>query len=185
MGVGQFERISLRNFTADWLNRFPVSQADVDIPVADIVSKISDIYDDIKLPQRSTKGSAGYDIYSPIGIRLLPEESVWIPLGIKCRIEPGWVLVIVPRSGSGSKFKLRLANTVGVIDSDYYNNKDNEGHIQVKLCNEGEFTFDVEAGTAIAQAIFLPYGITDDDNTEGERNGGFGSTDSGGNHNNE
>ena len=90
----------------------------------------------------------------------------------------GWVLMIFPRSSLGFKYKLMLNNTVGIIDSDYFYS-DNEGHIFIKIINdnnEGK-TVNIEKGTAFAQGIFLPFGITEDDCAEGERNGGFGSTD--------
>lgn len=93
------------------------------------------------------------------------------------RIDDGWVLKIYPRSGLGFKYRLQLNNTVGIIDSDYYGS-DNEGHIQIKLTNdsrEGK-CLEVKEGTGFAQGIFLEYGITVDDETTEERNGGFGST---------
>ena len=92
-------------------------------------------------------------------------------------MEENWVLQCYPRSGLGFKFRLQLNNTVGIIDSDYYGS-DNEGHIQIKLTNdsrEGK-RLEVKEGTGFAQGIFLEYGITVDDETTEERNGGFGST---------
>ena len=97
---------------------------------------------------------------------------------MRARIDEGWVLTLYPRSGPGFKYRLQLNNTVGVIDSDYFN-ADNEGHIQIKLINanrEGR-EFAVEAGAAIAQGVFLPFGITVDDEACAARIGGFGSTD--------
>lgn len=136
-----------------------------------------EIYGDIKLPVRATSGSAGYDIYAPYDIMLAPNETVKIPTGIRVMIEDGWVLKIYPRSGLGFKYRLQLNNTVGIIDSDYHHS-DNEGHIFIKITNdtnEGK-TLEIPAGTAFAQGIFVEYGITYDDNAEGVRNGGFGST---------
>ena len=136
-----------------------------------------EIYSGIKHPARATSGSAGYDIFTPYDIRLAPNETVKIPTGIRVMIEDGWVLKIYPRSGLGFKYRLQLNNTVGIIDSDYYNS-DNEGHIFIKITNdtnEGK-TIEIPAGTAFAQGIFVEYGITYDDNAEGVRNGGFGST---------
>ena len=92
-------------------------------------------------------------------------------------MDEDWVLKLYPRSGLGFKFRLQLNNTVGIIDSDYYYS-DNEGHIFIKLTNdsnEGK-TVEVEKGTGMVQGIFLQYGITEDDDAEGIRNGGFGST---------
>lgn len=136
-----------------------------------------DIYGGITLPTRATSGSAGYDIFAPYDIRLTPGETAKIPTGIRVMIENGWVLKIYPRSGLGFKYRLQLNNTVGIIDSDYYYS-DNEGHIFIKITNdtnEGK-TLEIPAGTAFAQGIFVEYGITYDDNAQGIRNGGFGST---------
>ncbi|MBO5869144.1 MAG: deoxyuridine 5'-triphosphate nucleotidohydrolase [Clostridia bacterium] len=133
-----------------------------------------DGYEDIKLPRRATSGSAGYDFFAPYDFTLDLGEEIVIDTGIRARIEDGWVLVILPRSGSGFKFGVRLANTAGVIDSDYFN-ADNEGHIKIKLV-AGSKPYSVKKGDAFAQGIFLPYGITEDDETREERHGGFGST---------
>lgn len=132
-------------------------------------------YDEIKLPHRATVGSAGYDFYSPITFTLEPHETIKFPTGIRCKIDDGYVLSIYPRSGLGFKYRLRLDNTVGIIDSDYYNS-DNEGHIFAKITNEGDKYITINKGDAFCQGIFTPYYITYDDNTDGIRNGGFGST---------
>lgn len=135
------------------------------------------IYESIKLPKRATAGSAGYDFYAPFDIKLAPGETIKVPTGIRVWIEDGWVLKIYPRSGLGFKFRLQLNNTVGIIDSDYYNS-DNEGHIFIKITNdsnEGK-TVEIPAGSGFAQGIFIEYGITVDDEADGVRNGGFGST---------
>lgn len=133
-----------------------------------------DGYEDIKLPRRATSGSAGYDFFAPYDFTLDLGEEIVIDTGIRAKIDDGWVLVILPRSGSGFKFGVRLANTAGVIDSDYFN-ADNEGHIKIKLV-AGSKPYSVKKGDAFAQGIFLPYGITEDDETREERHGGFGST---------
>ena len=138
---------------------------------------IKDMYESISLPARATKGSAGYDFYAPFSFSLPPGSTIKIPTGIRAEMEPDWVLKLYPRSGLGFKFRLQLNNTVGIIDSDYFYS-DNEGHIFVKLTNdsnEGK-TVEIAAGTGIVQGIFLEYGITVDDDAQGERNGGFGST---------
>ena len=92
-------------------------------------------------------------------------------------MEPDWVLKCYPRSGLGFKYRLQLDNTVGIIDSDYYNS-DNEGHIFAKLTNDGREskTLNIQAGTGYMQGIFVEYGITVDDTADAVRNGGFGST---------
>lgn len=131
----------------------------------------------VRIPTRATVGSAGYDFVTPVAIRLQPGQSVLIPTGIRAKIEEGWVLQIFPKSGLGFRFRLQLDNTVGIIDQDYYNS-DNEGHIMVKLtCDaKSDTTFSLPAGKAFVQGIFLPFGITADDDALGVRNGGFGST---------
>ena len=130
----------------------------------------------INEPMGATKGSAGYDFYSPLSFVLEPGETIKIPTGIRCGMNNDWVLMLFPRSGLGFKYRIRLENTVGIIDSDYFYS-DNEGHIMVKITNEGVKTMKVAKGDGFCQGIFLPYGITEDDKTEGTRNGGFGSTD--------
>lgn len=137
----------------------------------------TDIEYEIKLPKRSTKESAGYDIFSPVDILLKPNEEIKIPTGLKVHMQKGEVLLIFPRSGLGFKYYTRLANTIGVIDSDYINS-DNEGHMWVKIRNEGNKELFINQGEAFCQAIFMPFLLVDGDNfDEGEdRNGGFGST---------
>ena len=137
----------------------------------------TDIEYEVKIPKRSTKESAGYDIFSPVDIILKPNEEVKIPTGLKVHMQKGEVLLIFPRSGLGFKYYTRLANTIGVIDSDYINS-DNEGHMWVKLRNEGDKDLFINQGDAFCQAIFMPFLLVDGDNfDDGEdRNGGFGST---------
>lgn len=134
-------------------------------------------YDDLILPRRATRGSAGYDFYSPLDFTLNCGDVIKIPTGVRAEIAEGWVLMLFPRSGQGFKYRLQLYNTVGVIDSDYFG-ADNEGHIFIKLTNanhEGR-VLTVRRGEAFAQGIFLPFGITDDDASDDVRVGGFGST---------
>ncbi|RGZ00939.1 deoxyuridine 5'-triphosphate nucleotidohydrolase [Clostridium sp. AM58-1XD] len=165
--IAKFEKVSFGQFKKDWEDTFPGVTED----------EIERIYDGIQMPSRATSGSAGYDFYTPAAFSLKPQEGIKIPTGIRARMEEGWVLKIYPRSGLGFKFRLQLNNTVGIIDSDYYNS-DNEGHIQVKMTNdskEGKIV-ELSAGTGFAQGIFLEYGITEDDEADAVRNGGFGST---------
>ncbi|MBQ9756165.1 MAG: deoxyuridine 5'-triphosphate nucleotidohydrolase [Clostridia bacterium] len=133
-------------------------------------------YDDIILPRRATKGSAGYDFFAPKEFSLAVGETVKIATGIRVKIDEGWVLKIYPRSSLGFKYRLTLNNTVGIIDSDYYF-ADNQGHIFIKMTNCGDKPLTVEKGKAFAQGIFVEYGITLDDECEVERTGGIGSTD--------
>ena len=133
-------------------------------------------YEAIILPQRATAGSAGYDFFANSDFTLAPMESIKIATGIRVKIEDGWFLQIFPRSSLGFKYRLRLDNTVGIIDADYYN-ADNEGHIFIKMTNLGDKTLTVEKGKAFAQGIFTEFGITEDDQATSSRTGGFGSTD--------
>lgn len=136
-----------------------------------------DVEYEVKLPKRSTKESAGYDIFAPYDFQIAPDREIKIPTGLKVHMQKGEVLLIFPRSGLGFKYYTRLANTIGVIDSDYIDS-DNEGHIWVKIRNEGDKSLTVKQGEAFCQAIFIPFLLVDEDGFEkGEdRNGGFGST---------
>ena len=144
----------------------------------EIFSETSDpaLWEDIKLPARATSGSAGYDFFAPEDFTLAPNETVKVATGVRCSIAEGWVLAIFPRSGLGFKYRLTLDNTVGIIDSDYFN-ADNEGHIFIKMTNCGNKQLSVERGKAFAQGVFFPFGITEDDDCATERHGGLGSTD--------
>lgn len=133
-------------------------------------------YEDLKLPRRATKFSAGYDFFSPIDFDLVPGESIKFPTGIRVKLDDDKFLMIVPRSGLGFKYRVQLDNTVGIIDADYYGSS-NEGHIWAKLTNDGRKTLNIKKGDAIAQGIILQYFKTEDDSVTAERNGGFGSTD--------
>lgn len=140
-------------------------------------SEIQEMYEGIRLPQRATRGSAGYDFYAPFPFSLPPGATIKIPTGIRVSMDEGWVLKLYPRSGLGFKYRLQMDNTVGIIDSDYFHS-DNEGHIFIKMTNSTnqDKTVELARGTGFAQGIFLEYGITVDDEARGERNGGFGST---------
>ena len=129
----------------------------------------------IPLPARATAGSAGYDFICPADITLQPGEAVTIPTGIRCEMQPGWVLMIFPRSGLGFKHQVRLANTVGVIDSDYFHAA-NEGHIMVRIVNGGDHVESIAKGERFCQGVFLPHGLAEEDEVQADRTGGFGST---------
>lgn len=135
-------------------------------------------YDELIVPHRATKGSAGYDFFSPISFKLKPGQTIKIPTCMKCSLNPGVVLMLFPRSSLGFKYRMQLDNSVGIVDQDYYNNKSNEGHIFIKVTNDSKNnrTLEVKAGDAFAQGIIVRYEITDDDKSEGIRNGGIGST---------
>ncbi len=165
--IAKFHKVSFQQFQEGWTDTFGPEDK----------SRIQEIYDGIRLPARATKGSAGYDFFAPAAFTLKPGETVKIPTGIRAEMEEEWVLKCYPRSGLGFKYRLQLNNTVGIIDSDYFYS-DNEGHIFAKITNdtnEGK-TVEIPAGTGFMQGIFVEYGITVDDQAEGIRNGGFGST---------
>lgn len=167
----QFERDLANNIPISWdVNSYNVTNADV-----------KKIYDDIRLPERATIGSAGYDFFAPFDFTLYKGQTIVIPTGIRwISKDPIFFLSLYPRSGFGFKFGLSLANTVGIIDSDYHESA-NEGHIMVKLSNDGIHNKDIsfKTGDAFCQGIILPFLTTtnDDCNSKEKRNGGFGSTD--------
>lgn len=136
-------------------------------------------YDDIILPKRSTLYSVGYDFYSVISFTLSPGERRVIPTGIKVSMNSNEFLSIYIRSSLGFKWNIRMCNQVGIIDADYYNNSENEGHIFVCLMNEGDKVLEIKKGDRIVQGIFMPFLITDDDKTTDIRMGGIGSTNKG------
>lgn len=164
-----FEKVSWEQFKKD------CETNKIDIPT----DKLKKFYSKIKLPERSTIGSAGYDFFIPFDTDFPQLKSVVIPTGIRCHIDDGWFLSLYSRSGIGFKTGMHMANLLPVIDSDYYN-ADNEGHIMVKIINDSILAKDhyIRHGQAFCQGIFLPYGITHDDKSIGVRTGGFGSTDS-------
>ena len=165
--IAQFEKVSFSQFKEGIQEIFPHLSEE----------SIKELYAQIQIPKRATRGSAGYDFYVPFSVNLSPGEGIKIPTGIRVKMQEDWVLKLYPRSGLGFKFRLQLNNTVGIIDSDYYNS-DNEGHIFAKITNDSKEGKEVvlNQGDGFMQGIFLEYGITEDDETEGIRNGGFGST---------
>lgn len=130
---------------------------------------------DIELPTRATKDSAGYDFYSPISVDIEPMHSQMIWTDVKAICESDETLIMTVRSSMG-KQPVMIANTMGVIDSSYANNPDNDGNIGIRLFNLGDTIYTVHTGDRVAQGIFIKYLITDDDNVTAERNGGYGST---------
>ena len=165
--IARFEKVSARRFVEDWITTFPQQT----------VEQALFTYEHIKLPHRATAGSAGYDFFAPVGFELPAGGSIKIPTGVRALIEEGWVMTLYPRSGLGFKYRFQLDNSVGVIDSDYARS-DNEGHIFLRMTNDSREGkgLRVSAGTAFAQGIFLPFGITLDDDVQTVRNGGLGST---------
>jgi len=129
----------------------------------------------IPLPRRATAGSAGYDFVCTADVTLLPGEALTIPTGVRCQMQTGWVLMLFPRSGLGFKHQVRLANTVGVIDADYFHAA-NEGHIMVRIVNGGDHPVRIARGERFCQGVFLPHGLAQEDEVLADRTGGFGST---------
>ena len=134
----------------------------------------------INLPIRKTKYSAGYDVEAAEDT-VIPSfkkgmAPTLIKTGIKAYMQDDEMLVLYNRSSNPKKKGLILANSVGIIDKDYYGNEDNDGHIMFAFYNIKEEDFTIKKGECIGQAIFQKYLLTDDDNAEGIREGGFGST---------
>lgn len=154
----KFEKISLEQFKKD----------------TGLTQKEYELY---STPKRSTKYSAGYDFMSLEDFILKPNEIKLIPTGIKADMNEDEVLMIYIRSSLGFKYNIRMCNQTGIIDKDYYNNKDNEGHIFVKIQNEGDKPKEFKQGENIVQGIFTKFLTIDNEDTiENERSGGFGST---------
>ena len=153
-----FEKISFEQFEKD-------------------VSKDISLYNEYKLPYRDSDATAGYDIYLLEDLELQPKETKKIPTGIKSYFPKDEVLLLVVRSSMGFKYNVRMCNQVGVIDADYYNNSNNEGHMWIRIQNHGDKDYVVNKGDAMIQGMFVKYLKTDDDiESENSRNGGFGST---------
>ena len=134
----RFEKISFEQFKKD-------------------VSEDEELYKSYALPKRETKTSAGYDFFALNDFTLKPNETMKIPTGVKVQMEDDDVLLLVDRSSMGFKYNVRLCNQVGVIDADYYNNKDNEGHMWIRIQNEGDKDFVVKKGEGMCQGLFVKY----------------------------
>lgn len=165
--VAKFEKVSFMQFLEAWKKFKPQMKDD----------EIKEIYDEIRMPERATTGSAGYDFYMPCDIEIPSQTELLIPTGIRAKIVSGNVLMLFPRSSLGFKYRFQLNNTVGIIDSDYYG-AENEGHMFCKMINDSRDnkTLVLKKGEAFVQGIFLPFGITEDDETDEVRTGGIGST---------
>lgn len=134
-------------------------------------------YNEIILPHRSTDQSAGYDFHILENTTIKPNEIKKISTGIKAKMNNDEVLMIYIRSSLGFKYNLRLCNQVGIIDSDYYNNIDNEGHIFIAIQNEGKETITLKTNDRFAQGLFIKYLTVDDEKEiKNARTGGIGST---------
>lgn len=181
--MNQFYKVSFEQFYKDFTKAFNVSDViknneEGTITTVDLKSQIQAIYDAIELPTRATKYSAGYDFHSPIDINIASGTYVKIPTGIRCKMNNKKFLGIVVRSSLGFKYDIGLVNQLAVIDKDYFF-ADNEGHIFIKLKNNGTEDCKLSKGDRFAQGIFLNYDITIDDNATKGRSGGIGSTNEG------
>ena len=121
------------------------------------------LYDEYILPERATKFSAGYDFYALNDFCIKPGCVMRIPTGIKAIMNDDEALFLFVRSSMGFKYNVRLTNQVGIVDKDYYGNSDNDGHIWIKVQNEGTVPITIKKGNAIAQGIFVKYLTTTDD----------------------
>lgn len=137
--------------------------------------KVSRI-DDVRLPERATANSAGYDFFAPEDIILPAKQLTRIMTGVKCELRPYMYLLLANRSSNPSKRNLFLANGVGIIDADYYNNPDNEGEIGFEFYNNSDESVEIKKDEKIGQGIINIYNRVENDNTTGSRAGGFGST---------
>ena len=181
---GRFEKVPFNVFRAEAV-KCPAVQCLCEDD-AQFTKRMRKVYTDLCLPVRATLGSAGYDFSAPFDFKINPDEEIVIPTGIRIVIPESAVLLCMPRSGSGFRYGVRLANTIGVIDSDYYNPETgSEGHILLKLMNhDHKDTIIFKAGEGIMQGIIVPYAVMPEyDNEQWEclgvkqRVGGFGSTD--------
>ena len=145
----KFEKISFEQFKKD-------------------VKDDKNLYEEYKLPSRETKKAAGYDFYALYDYTLKPGEIKKIPTGIKVNMEIDDALLLLDRSSMGFKYNVRMCNQVGVIDADYFNNKDNEGHMWIKIQNEGDKDYVVKRGDGMCQGIFIKYLTVDNEDEKFE-----------------
>ena len=151
----RFEKISFEQFSKD-------------------ISGDRKLYDEYSLPKRETKYAAGYDFYALFDFTLKPGEIKKIPTGIKVDMMDDDCLLLLDRSSMGFKYNVRVCNQVGVIDKDYYNNKDNEGHMWFRLQNEGDKDWIVKKGEGFGQGLFIKYLVIDnEDNDFKQRNSDY------------
>lgn len=153
-----FEKISFEQFKKD-------------------VSNDKKLYEEYNLPKRQTKYSAGYDFESLFDFTLKPGETKKMATGIKVNMNNDEMLMILIRSSLGFKYNTRMCNQVGIVESDYYNNPDNEGHLFVKIQNEGTNDLVIKKGDRICQGIFVKFLMVDnEEEIKNKRTSGIGST---------
>jgi dUTP pyrophosphatase len=132
--------------------------------------------EDVKLPENSTEYDAGYDFFASYDMVLQPNEQIIFPTDVKAYMQNDEVLYIFPRSSYGIKKGIVLSNTVGVIDSGYYENTDNDGNIHVALKNTGKGIVNIKQGDKVCQGVFMKVLRADNHNYGNKREGGIGST---------
>ena len=166
----RFEKVRYEAFEHDMMQYRPINF---------MGGEDKEAYDKIKLPERKTKYSAGYDICTPIDISIPSGQRRVIPTGIKVVFEEDemetWHLQMFVRSSVGIKDGVVLTNGTGVIDSDYQFGN-NDGDMMLALLNTSEKLVKYKAGDRICQAVFMIHGITSNDKASGDRTGGIGST---------
>ncbi len=160
-----FEKVTFEQFKKDYLKLIGECNDE----------ELRKVYDNIKLPQRSTAKSAGYDFFSTADFVLHGNKNVVLPTGIRAIMPEGTVLMIYPRSSMGIKHGVVLSNGTGIIDADYAD-ADNEGHIMMALVNFSARDYDIKCGDKVAQGIFVPYYNSENGNVDTQRTGGIGST---------
>lgn len=163
--IARFEKVTFEQYAGDFRAMLP------HIEITD--EELRQEYEAIKLPVRATSGSAGYDFFLPHPFHFEVMHNTFFPTGIRCHMQPGWVLQLHPKSGLGTRNGTTLLNTIGIVDEDYFFAQ-NQGHILIGL--RVKKALDLNAGDKIVQGIFTQYGITVDDDVDGMRTGGFGST---------
>lgn len=177
----RFEKVSLENFRNDIAAQPQYhyeSGGTIWDPVRIDRVQTEEVLASLKLPQRQTAGSAGFDFYLPSGVIFPPKRTTIVPTGVCCNLDPQTVLLVVIRSSAAIKRGLQLVNAIGVIDSDYYGNPDNGGDIILAIHNSSNEAVAYPAGDRIAQGIVVPCSIGADTFPLPaiERLGGIGST---------
>lgn len=167
--VGEFYKVSFNQFKKDYeaMGHKKLSN-----------SEMQKMYDDIKLPQRATTGSAGYDFYLPFDITLKAGEEIFIPSGIRMRFNEDYGFLVFSKSGLGTHHRLHITTCISLFDSDYYYS-DNEGHFLFKIIHDSKdpnAVLSLPKGKSFLQGVLFKYGITESDHATGKRNGGIGST---------
>ena len=176
----KFEKVSYEQFKKDYLKmdeklrKWNSDWEDISNYPSD--ENIREIYNNIELPTRSTKSSAGYDFKLPYSFCAMQSNTLLVT-GIKCELDDDKVLMLYPRSSLGVKKGFRLTNTTGVVDADYYNNENNEGHIMFDFVASDYVGF--HKGDKYMQGVIIQYFKVDEDDTNETRSGGFGSTNKG------